>query len=512
LDDQSQTPLTSAALLRVLRRRIRIVVLSAVVVMAAAVVFSAVREKQYSATASLLFRDPALDQKLLGGSGGQDSEDPFRAAATNLQLVSLEVVSERTAADVGGLSSDDVDSKVDISERGQSDLISITATDADPDRAALIANTFAREFIVLRRQADRKNILEAQTALKQKLAPLERTGVVEPEERTLRSRLDELTVLASVQTGNAEVAQRAEVPDDPSTPGVLWSGVLGILFGLVLGVGLALLFDRIDRRVRDPREIEQAFGRPILGRVPKGGRRKRGDEDGELAPGAARAFRSMGANLRYFGVGGEVKAIVVTSAMRGEGKTTITWNLAAAVATAGRKALLIEADLRNPSLATRFGLEHTTGLSDVLAGQAEWERAILRIPILQSKDDHVGQQSFDLLPAGHAPPNPADLLGADSMTELIQQAEDRYDVLFVDTPASTITTDAVPLLAHVDGVIVVVRLGHSTRDAVERLRQQLGSLGARILGLVINSAPRDEAGEGEGTEADEPVQEATLTG
>jgi capsular exopolysaccharide synthesis family protein len=512
LDDQSQTPLTSAALLRVLRRRIRILVLSVLVVIAAAVVFSLVRETQYSATTTLLFRDPQLDQKLFG-SGTPRDEDPFRTAATNLQLASLEIVADRTAADVGGLSGDDVDSKVDTSERGQSDLVSITATDADPERAALIANTFATNFIDLRRRANRKNILEAEATVRRRIQGLEATPAAEPEEKTLRSRLEELSVLASVQTGNAEIAERAQVPENPSTPGVVWSGVLGLLFGLVLGVGLAFLFDRIDRRLRDPREVEEAFRRPMLGFIPRGGRRKRGGEDGELAPGAARAFRSMGANLRYFAVGGEMKTIVVTSAMRGDGKTTIAWNLAAATAIAGRRALLVEADLWHPSLAIRFGLERTAGLSDVLAGQADWERAILRIPIEQPPSDEPSQKNFDLLPAGPVPPNPADLLGAESMTELIRRAEERYDAVFIDTPATTITTEAVPLLGHVDGTIVVVRLGNTTRDELERLRGRLAALNARILGLVINSAaPRGESDDADGDEAGERLQETALTG
>ena len=466
-EPQSQTRLSSAAVLRSLRRRWRIIAICAGALLLASVAFSLLREDQYSATATLLFRDPALDEKLFGGE--RDSTDPFRAAATNLELVSLDVVADRTAEELDEVSEDDVEEKVEISERGQSDLISVTATDSDPEQAALIANTFAENFIELRREADQQKVIDAQEVVQQKLDELDRTPRVEPEEAQLRERLEQLTVLTSLQTGNAELAEQAEVPDDPSDPGPAWTGVVGLLLGLVLGSILALLIDRFDRRVRDPREVESGFDRPILAWLPEGD------------PGDS-VFRTLAANLRYFAVNRELRSIGITSAGAGDGKTTVARGLARALAAMGGRPLLIEADLRHPADGPGAG----RGLSEVLAGEGEWEAFIAR-----------AADGFDLLPSGGVPPNPEELLGSDAMTRLLQAATARYDVVVVDMPESAGVPDAVPVLGQVDGAIAVVRVGGSTRDGVETMRLRLGSLSTRLLGLVMNSATGDAPADGQ---------------
>src|SRR3954447_7611764 len=191
------------AVLRMLRRRIGIVLLCTALVPAAALVFSLSQQKQYSATASLLFRDPQLDQKFFQSSVFAPSSDPTREAATNAKLASLEVVSARTSKAVGGkLAPGDIAGKISVAPAGQSDVVSITATDTDPAFAAKLSNLFAQEFIAFRRDADRSKISSAQELVQAQLKRLNSSEQTGPQGSALRRGREQLQILAALQTGN----------------------------------------------------------------------------------------------------------------------------------------------------------------------------------------------------------------------------------------------------------------------------------------------------------------------
>src|SRR3954466_7427730 len=205
------------AVMRVLRRRIGVVLICALLVPAAALAFSLSQEKQYSASASLLFRDPQLDQKLFGSTVFAPSSDPAREAATNAKLASLEVVAARTSKALGGSPApSDISSRIRVESAGQSDVVSITATDPKPSFAAKLANTFAQQFIAFRRDADRSKVSSAQQLVQEqlkRLTPIERSGA---QGGALRQRSEQLQILAALQTGNAELVQPANTPGAPS--------------------------------------------------------------------------------------------------------------------------------------------------------------------------------------------------------------------------------------------------------------------------------------------------------
>ena len=475
---QEEKPIDLRALLRVLRRRYRVILLFAVLVPAAALAFSLLAEKQYTAKSTLLFRDPQLDQKLFGSSFVQGSQDDARQAATNLSLVSLDVVAARTARAVDhGMTPTTVQNKVNAKAEGQADIASIEATDPDPRFAARLANAFAREYITFRRGADRAKVAEARKLVQNQLDSLPPGSEDSANARSLRQRLQELEILTSLQTGNAEQVQVAEIPTTPSSPRPVRNTVVGFLLGLLLGLGFAFLIERLDRRLRDADELAQIFGRPILTRVPAS--RELEDRTRPLPAGAGEAFRMLRANLRYFNVDSDVRSVLVTSPQPGDGKSTVGWNLAVAAATAGTRTLLIEADLRRPSLARWTRVAPGLGLSGVLSHQAGFDEAVAHVPL-------GDERAVDILFAGPLPPNPDELLESEGMRDVIRMAEEEYELVVIDTPPTSVVSDAIPLVNEVTGVIVVGRLDRTTRDSATHLANQLDNLGGRVLGVVVN--------------------------
>src|SRR3954467_3378776 len=242
------------AVMRVLRRRIGVVLICALLVPAAALVFSLSQQKQYSATASLLFRDPQLDQKFSGSPIFAPSSDPTREAATNVKLASLEVIAARTSKALSGkIAPGEITGKIAVAPAGQSDVVSITATDPDPAFAAKLSNLFAQQFIAFRRDADRSKISAAQELVKEQIKRLSSSEQSGSQGAALRRGNEQLQILAALQTGNAELVQPATAPDSPSSPQTRRNVVVAALLGLLMGCGMALLLERIDRRLKDPK-------------------------------------------------------------------------------------------------------------------------------------------------------------------------------------------------------------------------------------------------------------------
>lgn len=489
-------------LLEIARRRALIVAVCAIVVPASALGWSIRQDKEYTATAQLLFRDPGFDQKLFGTPILQPSQSPERQAATNVLLVTNRRVAERTArARPFGLTAAQIGAKRMVSAEGQADVISIAMTDTSATRAAELANTYAREFINVRRDADRAKIAQTQNLIADQLAQRSSDRSRTPaDEESLRRQEEQLKVLASLQTGNAELLQTARPPGSPSAPRTNRNVVLGGLLGLLLGLGLAVLAERFDRRLRDNEEIEDALGHPTLGTVP---------ESRELAQWVpvtsgtpahleSESFNMIRANLRYFNVDKPIKSILITSAVPGEGKSTIAWNLAAAAAAAGDLVLLIEADLRHPSRLTGNDVDPNRGLGALLAGNADLTRVLKRIPVSTARASDGSPRHLDVVHAGAVPPNPTDLLESEAMSRLITIGEERYDLVVIDASPTVVISDAIPLAKQVSGVLVVARLGMSIRPAVQQLRRQLENLNVPVLGVVVNSMTSSVARYGYG--------------
>ncbi|HET8566511.1 MAG TPA: polysaccharide biosynthesis tyrosine autokinase [Solirubrobacterales bacterium] len=481
-DDSKRTELERG--LAIIRRHITLIGLCLLATAAAAFGISELQTKEYSASASLLFRNPGFAEELFGSSPSATNPVPAREAATNERLVGLRVVATRAARRLG-LTPDQVAGMVSVESEGEAELVSVAATSAKPAQAMRVANVFARQFIAFRADADRKKLLEAKRLAERELERLsaeEREGA---RGEALSRGAEKLGILASLQTGNAELVQPASLPSGPSSPKPVRNGILGAILGLLLGLGLAFLLERLNRRLRDPDEAKEVFEMPIVGTIPES-KAITATNEGAAAPELPfvenEAFRMLSSSLRYFNVDHDLHTIAITSHGPGVGKSTVAWNLARVAATSAR-VVVVEADLRNPSLAQQHGIRPRPGLAELLTHQVDLERAVVTKP-LSSRGADAGR--LDVIVCGTIPPNPAELIESQAMRDLLSQLTERYELVVVDTAPLGVVSDAFPLLRQVDGVLPVARMSKSTRDSAVRLREQLDRLEAPILGLVAN--------------------------
>jgi capsular exopolysaccharide synthesis family protein len=487
-----------AQLLRALRRRAWVITLMLVVVTGGALGLSLAQQKQYTASTALLFRDPGLDEQLFNSSAFAPSTDPTRQAATNVALVSLRTVADRTAARLhNGMTGEDIASEVTVTPRGQSDVVDISATDPSPRRAATLANALAEDYITFRRDADRAKIRQAEVLVERQLADLGASRSNQAERRSLQNRAEQLQILSSLQTGNAELVQPATAPTSPSSPRVVRNTIVGGILGLALGLGLALLLERLDRRIKDVDELEEIFGLPVLSAIPES--RSLADAERVQARGGgtseplsaveSETFRMLRARLRYFNVDRDISSLLITSSAPQDGKTTISWHLGlAAASTEGAKVLILESDLRRPAIAKTHNLRFMPGLAEVLTHRVNLEQAVQTVPIAFGNRGAAAAARVDVIVSGAVPPNPAELLESDRMAELLKYLATKYDLVLIDTAPASVVSDGIPLMKQVSGVLVVCRLGKTTRDAARHLRDQLTGLGAPTLGVVANRA------------------------
>lgn len=473
--------------LATLRRRRLVIVLCLVATTGVALAYSLAQTKQYSASSSLLFRDPGFDQRLFG-SAVFETTDPTREAATNLELVSLDAVADRTAEELDdGLTREAVADKVQVEAAGGSNLVSVTATDPDPRFAAKLANSFAQNYVEFRREADRDKIREASHLVQQdyeRLSPSEQQG---RGGRSLQNQISALRTIEALQTGNAELVQPANAPISPSSPRTVRNTILGAFLGLLLGVGLSLLLDRIDRRLKNIDDLEKTFSLPVLAGIPDSKALTIPESRATaLSTADAEPFGMLRMRLRYFNVEHDICSVLVTSPSAQDGKSTVALNLVRSAAASGSRAVLVEADFHHPAVAQHPDVGPLPGLAELLSGQAPLERVIQKVAINSRSDgDHVDRH-FDVIVAGATPPNAGQILESAAMAQLIQDLSHSHDTVVIDTPPAAIIADAIPLMRMVDGVIVVGRVAKTTRDDAAHLRDQLRALDAPVLGVVAN--------------------------
>lgn len=483
--------------LAILRRRAPLIVLCLVVVAGVAFGLSKTQTKKYTATASLVFNNAQTSQQVAGLQAVYTGEAKAQQS-TNAKLLEIGPTAAQTARRLsGGLSEEGVKESLEVSAEGESNIVDVSATWTSPAMAARIANTYADEFVANQTHANRSYFASALALVEKQLRALTPAQRLAPQGLALQSRAQSLQILADLQAGNVQVVQHATVPTSPSSPKVTRNTILGVILGLLLGVGLAFLLERLDRRIREPRDLERVYGLPLLGVVPESAELARHTDTVEgarqpLPDADAEVFRMLRAHLRYFNVDRDLRTLLVVSAAPGDGKTTVARNLAEAAATMGSRVLLIETDLRRPTLAGRLAIAPNAGLAGVLIGATELEQAIQRLELTPSSSPSsnghaASSRSLDVLIAGAmAPPNPAELLESQAMRSLLERVRSQYDLVVLDTPPLTVVSDAFPLLSQVDGTVIVGRVGRNRRDVAERLHEILQGADAPLLGVVAN--------------------------
>jgi capsular exopolysaccharide synthesis family protein len=471
-----------------LRRRAWVIALSALLVALAALVFSLLAEQKYTASANLLVRQEQLSGQVIGDQTAFEVSDPQRELETNLRLLQLDAVAAQAAERIGGdFSQSEVDSAVEIEANQDSDVISVEATNSDPDQAAKIANGFAEAFVAFRQEADRNKVAGAQERVEQLLQD---SDLAPARRASLEARADELQTVADLQTGGVELVEPARPPDSPSSPKVTRNLLIGAFGGLLLGIALVLLLEQVDRGIRRPEELQEIFGVPLIGTIPESSLIRNGGPGQPVDWQSTEAFRMLRASLFLSDAGSEIQSVLVTSAGPEDGKTTVALGLALAAAEPGKKVLLVEADLRRPSLAPLLDLKARRGLSTILRGRGSQLANFTQKVTIKDPASGGPPIAIDILVAGPHPPNAAELMESEGMTKLLKAAERDYDLVIVDTPPAGLISDPIPLFRQVSGIILVSRLQESRRDAIARFKAQLDTVHPEILGVVANCVPR----------------------
>jgi polysaccharide biosynthesis transport protein len=453
--------------LYILRQRWALIVGCGLVAAVLALGFSMLLPDRYKASADLLFEKSNLDAAVLGSDTAAESQTaPERVAATNLELASLQVVAENTRRRLGtSLTVRQLQDRISIKPKGQADIVTITATAPTREEAARIANTFAEEVEAFRRRAAQDQVQRAIDALRLSQANASSVTTRGAE------RLEQLQAIKEVEAGDVTVVQRAVPPREASSPRPLRNTVIGVLLGLLLGVFVALLFHRIDPRVRDDDELVRIVGAPVLARMPDSRQARRGQ--------AFEALQFLRTNLQLQDPGRETRVIVVTSPQAGEGKTTIAGGLAEALALTGERVVAIDCDLRDPGLHQRLEVEPAPGLTNALLEPRSADDLLV--------DSPLGPR---VLTAGTMPLDPMLTVPAlVRLPDLLSEIREQADYVIIDTPPISVAADASTVAAMADGVIVVVDRTRSRRDVLAAAREQLANARARILGVVVNRAP-----------------------
>ena len=466
-------------LTRVLREQWWIIVLCLAIATFAAAAYTGSQKKEYQATAKLLLQTDNLSSTIAGTS--LPGVDPTRQTATDAQLVALPAVARRVSARLKQPLSA---TAVTTSAGPDSNIIGVTVTDRNPRRAARFANAFANQYIGFRRDTTRQRYARALRAIQTLLAQSRPKTV---DAATLQAQAKQLKLLVSLQTGDAQLVQNATPPTAPASPDPERNILLGALVGAVLGLGLAFLRDRLDRRVKSEDQLESVLpGVPIVGLVPEARRRPTSRQL------TAEGFHTLQANLALLTRGRPLKTVLVTSAAPEEGKSTVALNLALAMREKGQAALVLDADLRRPSLSERVNADRRVGVSSILAGEGTLGASVQERAVDPSRNGDGPSIALrgDLLlvPAGPPATNVQLLLNDRSLGELLEASRERSEVVIFDGPPIGSFADMLPLAKEIDGVIVVVRLYYSRRDQLKRFSTQLTNAGIAPVGVVVLGA------------------------
>lgn len=278
------------------------------------------------------------------------------------------------------------------------------------------------------------------------------------------------------------ILEAAGVPSAPSSPKPRTNLLIGAVLGLLVGFASALLRESLDSTIRRSSDLERVAEVDLLGVISK----EYGDERliAVTRPRSRRteAYRQVRTNLEFTGPEGMPRSIVVTSAAPGEGKSTLAANLAVIASHAGKEVVVVDADLRRPTLANLFQVRESPGLTDVLSGRVDLDE------VLQSFDG----ERLTILPSGALPRSPSELLGSTAMLEVIKRLEQRFDLVIIDTAPVLPVTDALVIAVNVGGVVIVARLAETTRSSLRRTVSLIKNINARVLGVVANGAIEEE--------------------
>ena len=432
--------------LRAVRKRWWLVAGSIVVALGAAMLVTTLTPPKYSASVTFFVgtQTKGVSDAYQGSLFSQQRIKSYADLLTSDRLAQAIVDN-----DPMGRTADQVQESITANAIPDTVLLEATVTDGDRARALRLSQGLAKQFVAL----------------------------VQTLETPPGS--DVPTVWVEVIAGPALAAK-------PVSPTPVRNAGLALVLGLVLGVGAAVLRETLDTSVKSAPALAELTGAAVLSTVPVDSRAKRAPliVAGSAGSVRAEALRQLRTNLQFVNVDAPARAIAVTSAVPGEGKTTTACNLAIVFAEAGKRVVIVDADLRRPRVAEYLNVEGAVGLTNVLAGQATVDDAL----------QQWGTSGVFVLPAGSIPPNPSELLGSRNMEALLASLRQGFDVVIVDTPPLLPVTDGAVAATIVDGTVLVFRCGKTTTAQARSAADALAAVDARVLGCVLNMVPRKSSG------------------
>ncbi|MCG7580090.1 polysaccharide biosynthesis tyrosine autokinase [Mycolicibacterium sp. OfavD-34-C] len=427
---------------KVLRLRWLTIFVTTILVVLIAVVISLLTTPMYQASTRLFVSTAAGSTLSETYQGNRFSQE---RVASYTELLTGRTLAQRTIDKLGiQMSAEELGKNLSASSKLDTVLINVRVLDSSPVRARDIANTLSDEFVAMVRDLET------------------------PED-------------GSLPDSRVVVEQRASLPDEPVVPKTSRNIVLGLLVGLLLGVGLAVIRDLLDNTVKNKETLEAITSAGLVGTIPL-------DKDRKKQPAIsfesdssaiAEAFRKLRTNLQFLAVDNPPRVIVVTSSLPHEGKSTTAINIALALAEADHNVVLVDGDMRRPTLARYLDLVGSVGFSTVLSGQVMLSEALQKTRF----------SGLTVLTAGGTPPNPSELLGSQSARHLLNQLRADFDYVIVDSTPLLAVTDAAILAAGADGVLLMARFGQTKRDQLTHAVSSLESVGAPLLGAVFTMAP-----------------------
>lgn len=494
--DEQDQPTALLDYARAVRRRWRTVLALATLVTVAALGFSALSEKQYDATVELLLRSQEPVDELLDLNPAPGANDPARDLNTQVELITVGPAVAAARRELGlDRSTEALLEQIETETSASTSIVALRVRDPDPVLAVRIANAVADAYVRYRLDAARRRYTAASELARRQLSALAPADRRTTRGRELALRVQELELAAALQLGNAEVVRRATIPTDPARPRLKVNAALGLILGLLLGVGVALVLELFDRRFRDEQGVERFFGLPIAGALGPLSRRR----GIVTSPGEREQYGLLAANLGLSSVTGPGRTVLmITSAGPAEGKTSVTMGLARACARLGLRVIAIEADLRRPGFTRHAGVTASEGVTGILEGTSNLVEELVALDAETLKPSYNGASEagmIGLVPAGPLPANPQQALSRPGMRQLVDAARSLADVVLIDTSPIGTVNDAVALTSLVDGVVVIVRLNSTTKDAARRAMRVLTNVGAPPYDLVLTdtAATQDSA-------------------